>query len=534
MIVPNTSRDLLCHVVILETGLDKTSGTIYAYVRRDSDGYYLKADNSWASGVPTGANVPTATHVAQGIWKLTLSAAVTGALAVGEAVTCRMTDNETAASATVTSDVVEHLVDIPTLEARDTVESQRGHHTAQGRAVYVAPVTGNDTTGDGSRRKPYATITKALSVITTGTHATVFLLSDQGSGVTTLVETVTVNKRYVFIRGPGRDFLVRGASSNAPTFTVTAAGVELSGFQLESHATGAGAHGIDCSADFLNVHDVYVNATQGTGINLSNASNSRIERCTFQGTGVSAAGHGLVIACSGVGNSTYNRVEDCVFADVQGDAIRMTKAGSGVNDGNVIRRNVFDDSTAYGVNIGANVSHTSVLDNRFGTNASGNISDSGTGTHLGSEYTEGLAGTIGAALQAVPTAGAVSDAVWDEATADHVAAGTTGLQLTSSTAPSAAAIADAVWDESATAHQAADSTGAALSLALGLLQHNYVLDNTTYNSRGLLTAGRVRLFNSKADADAGTNAIATLTITGTAETAPDDNLGQSLKVTRDP
>lgn len=111
MIVPNTARDLLCHVVTLADGLDKTSGTIYAYVRRDSDGYFLKADNTWASGAPTGADLPTGTYVAQGIWKKNLSAAVTNALTAGDSVSCRMTDHETPASATVTSDVAEHLVD---------------------------------------------------------------------------------------------------------------------------------------------------------------------------------------------------------------------------------------------------------------------------------------------------------------------------------------------------------------------------------------------------------------------------------------
>ena len=114
MIIPNITRDLINHVVIIATGLDKTSGTIYAYVRKDSDGYYLKADNTWVTPAPTGIDLPVATYVNQGLWKLNLQASVTNVLIPGDSVSCRMTDSETPALATVISDVVEHVVDLLT------------------------------------------------------------------------------------------------------------------------------------------------------------------------------------------------------------------------------------------------------------------------------------------------------------------------------------------------------------------------------------------------------------------------------------
>lgn len=112
MILPGTPIDFVNHVVILETGLDKTSGTIYAYVRRSSDGYWwsLAAGGSWVVSKPTGGSVPTATALAHGLWRLTFSALQTSTLQVGDVIVCRMTDNETEATATVTSDVVEHTV----------------------------------------------------------------------------------------------------------------------------------------------------------------------------------------------------------------------------------------------------------------------------------------------------------------------------------------------------------------------------------------------------------------------------------------
>lgn len=73
-----------------------------------------------------------------------------------------------------------------------------------------------------------------------------------------------------------------------------------------------------------------------------------------------------------------------------------------------------------------------------------------------------------------------------------------------------------------------------MAIIRGLLQHNYVLDNVSYNSKGLLLAGRIRVFRNKADTDAGINPISSFTIAGTAEAAPNDALGKILKVTRDP
>ena len=68
---------------------------------------------------------------------------------------------------------------------------------------------------------------------------------------------------------------------------------------------------------------------------------------------------------------------------------------------------------------------------------------------------------------AAPTAAAVADAVWDEANADHLGAGSTGLALSGASAPSAATVADAVWDELLAGHAIAGSAGQALSAAGG-------------------------------------------------------------------
>ena len=70
-----------------------------------------------------------------------------------------------------------------------------------------------------------------------------------------------------------------------------------------------------------------------------------------------------------------------------------------------------------------------------------------------------------AAGMAADASAEIADAVWDEAIAGHLAAGSTGLALNGATAPTAAAVADAVWDEALAGHLGAGSTGEALNAA---------------------------------------------------------------------
>ena len=76
-------------------------------------------------------------------------------------------------------------------------------------------------------------------------------------------------------------------------------------------------------------------------------------------------------------------------------------------------------------------------------------------------------GAIDADALAADAGAEIADAVWDEALAGHVGAGSAGAALTAATAPSAATVADAVWDEAIAGHAGVGSTGAALAAAGG-------------------------------------------------------------------
>lgn len=262
------------------------------------------------------------------------------------------------------------------------VESQRLGHTHQttGNIFYVDPTNG-DTHANGNRGgidDPYAGVQDCHdNAVTDSNHDLIILLAGAASSTDTLIEAVTLSKRYLFIRGPGRDFIWT-RSGNGHTITITADGIELSGFQLETAATGTG-NGIDLTdADFLKVHSVWINATQGDGINILRGDNAQICCNHFNGTGVSGAGQGIDIVGT-AGTSNGNVIEDNIFRDPAGDAIQIS-GGTTINT--TIKNNVIEGSTAWGIDIGASSVDAFVTDNRFGNNASGSINDGGTTTIL--------------------------------------------------------------------------------------------------------------------------------------------------------
>ena len=66
-------------------------------------------------------------------------------------------------------------------------------------------------------------------------------------------------------------------------------------------------------------------------------------------------------------------------------------------------------------------------------------------------------------------------------------------------------VAAAVWDEEQLAHIIAGSFGDAIRRILALQKENYFIDEMTYNSRGLLLGGRIRIFPDKITALAATS-----------------------------
>jgi hypothetical protein len=256
----------------------------------------------------------------------------------------------------------------------DLIESQRGGHTWQGVEVfYVDPVNGA-AAASGTREDPLDTVTEALSLVTDSAHSIIFLISGAVAGPTTLVEDVTINKRYTFLRGPGRDFIWTRAGAG-DTIAVTAEGVELAGFQLETDAVGAGAGVRVNGADFCRCKHLWINETRGSGIEISNSDHAIVELCNVINAGQGGSGHGIQVTPAG-GQSLNVRIRQNHISAVPGNGINLNGANV---DGAIIRENVIHRCTGWGINL-ADTDDAFITLNVLGLNTAGPINDGGTNT----------------------------------------------------------------------------------------------------------------------------------------------------------
>jgi len=262
------------------------------------------------------------------------------------------------------------------------VEHQRGSHTGQpiGNIYYVDPTNG-DTHANGNRggiSDPYAGVQDCHdNAVTDSNHDVIILLSGASAGPTTLTEDVTLSKRYLFVRGPGRDFIWT-RSGGGDTISITADGIELSGFQINTAATGSGVGVQITDADFIRIHNCWINDTRGDGVSILRGENCMIHDNVFIDSGQSGTGHGIEVDGSS-GSSNYNHIYDNHFRDCQGDSIRIS---GGTTNNTFIERNQIEGSTDNGILIGSSSTDAFVAYNNIGNSTTSDINDGGTTTVL--------------------------------------------------------------------------------------------------------------------------------------------------------
>ena len=259
-------------------------------------------------------------------------------------------------------------------------ESQRGRHTWSGNVYYVDPVNG-DTHANGNRGgkdDPYKTIQDCHdNAVTDSNHDVIILVPGAAAGVTThtIAGTTTLSKRYLFIRGPGRDFIITRTGSG-DTIAITADGVEISGVQIGTAASGSG-DGIDITdADFTSIHDCWFLDTQGDGIHVLRGDNGQYLRNNFEGTGVGGSGQGIHIVGT-AGDSNANQIRWSHFSNTAGDSILIEQ---GTTNDTTIACNQIHDASGWAINIGGSSNAALVHNNFFGNNTSGDITDAGATT----------------------------------------------------------------------------------------------------------------------------------------------------------
>ena len=252
---------------------------------------------------------------------------------------------------------------------RQTIESQRGHHTGCGAIFYVKK-GGNDSNA-GTYAAPFLTIQAALNACTANAHDTVVVLGVTGSSPSSFSEAITMSKAYVFLRGMGRDTKITTAGAASSTITISANGCEVSGLWVNN--TGAGAtNGIETASgsDFAWLHHLSIDGA-ATGVLVTAGTNSIIENNWIN----DCATAGINLAQGGaVGLHT-----SILHNHIDGSAIGVNFAGSDSTEAVARYNNIAGCTT--GLIVAAGAVRVQVTDNRFAGNTT-NWTDAGTNTNL--------------------------------------------------------------------------------------------------------------------------------------------------------
>jgi len=244
------------------------------------------------------------------------------------------------------------------------VEYQRATHTAQ-TYIFVDSVNGSDSNSGASPALAKVTIAGAIAAIVQE-HTAIIVLGDP-TGQQVITENITLSTRFTFLRGPGLDVQLIGASDASPTISITADGCEVAGFEVTTPGTGT-PDAISITAAFARLRRLRVLDAQQHGVNCT-GDRLRISECIIEGSG----GNGVLLNGGGfalIGDKTI----------ITGSALDNVLITGDADD------NVIDDCTltnsagGFGLAIGASADRTRVTNVSYSGNSSGDISNGGTDT----------------------------------------------------------------------------------------------------------------------------------------------------------
>ncbi len=352
------------------------------------------------------------------------------------------------------------------------VETQRGSHSHQpiGNIYFVDPTNG-DTHANGNRggiTDPYKGIQDCHdNAVTDSNHDTIILLSGAAAGATTLTETVSITKRYLFIRGPGRDFIVI-RTGDGDTVTITADGVELSGMQIKNASGAASGNAVAVSgADFAKVQHCWLPDSADDAIDIDVGSNYVITNNVITG-----CARGIHVN-SGAGSAAHGQIADNTIYTTTSHGIHL--AGVDASFAEVHHNRIWDIGND-GVFINSACTDCMVVHNEIGNCTNEDIDDDGTDTVVSNNdewakhsiATESRLAELDAAN--IPADVDTIDGIVDSILLDTAEIGTAGAGLTDvtvTTVANGAIGADAVTDifETQTLTEAYAADGAAATPA---------------------------------------------------------------------
>jgi len=287
------------------------------------------------------------------------------------------------------------------------IESLRGTHKALGSIFYWDPESGSDTNDGSQPSEAVQTFAAAQALATAGAGDIIFALSTDSSGITATSEKLSITKAGLKVRGPGHSLQLIPSTSGSPTVNISANGVELEGFYIETKSGGTD-NGITVTGNNALIKDTWINSVTGNGIDISSTSRTVIDTCAIE----NSTGYGINVGAT----TSLSTIRKCI---ISGNSEGVYISGASITD-NILENNIIYNNTTSGIEIGNGVVRTGIrLHHTFAGNTP-NITDNGIDTF------QDTSGTI--------TQGDIDnivDGVWDEviSASAHAGAGSAGKTL---------------------------------------------------------------------------------------------------------
>ncbi|MBP9817230.1 right-handed parallel beta-helix repeat-containing protein [Candidatus Shapirobacteria bacterium] len=288
------------------------------------------------------------------------------------------------------------------------IESMANSHMGVGSTYYWDPTNGNDSNNGVQPSTAVKTFARLDQLLVDNHYDTVYCISADPSGLTTVTETLAITKSTVKLRGPGYSFQLKPTGTSADTISISGHSVQISGLYIETAVTG-NRKGVSISGNNNQIRDCWIKNCRSDGINIATSTMSKVNNCVIENCGGSGTGNGVSIGSSTI---QLSMVKNVILGNVNGVAM----AGTGVLD-NLLENNLIYNNSGLGLQIGAGVVRTTVRSgNTIINNSGGNTQDLGTDS-----YIETPAGGA--------SASEIADAVWDELLASHTVSNSAGKTL---------------------------------------------------------------------------------------------------------
>jgi hypothetical protein len=318
----------------------------------------------------------------------------------------RFTNNGTAISVDTTDLIQGAVLQRQSAQTKYLIEDLRAHHSGVGVHYYWDPVSGDDSNDallPDTARETFQSIHDDL--IVDGNHDVIHLIAPGGGAGPVIVEEfLTITKSWLFIRGPGRDILIRPPNDTRATITIDGTGVEVFGCRIEALSSGTpqSAIEIEATSSFVEIGKVWITSSQKNGVDIFGGDHHNVKSCHFDDI------DGYAISSLDGYDGTYdsNCVNNC------GTAIIMKASVPNGSSVNVISGSIIREVSVASIIVEPNVGDLVIRANNFIV-PDFPIIDNGLDTHI----------------EADDIRETYIDAIHDESLDEHTTAGSHGQQV---------------------------------------------------------------------------------------------------------